>query len=304
MDTSGIHFPSELAELLKPLEHLDRPPLKLIIHAGTPKTGTTSIQTYLDKNQRKLRGQGILYPHNIDRIRHPHAPKHQWFEKNLVTTHVEYFLENFRNIVSQVKEDTHTIILSSEGIFNYWWDFPDESKALLSDLGTHFDTEIWTWFRDPLEFIEGFYKQCIRNPQVSSNPCYGKDISFAEMLELEWFSQHLNYQGFVSECQELFGKSQVIAFQYEGDVVLAFKRELGLQTLQENSTPRLNKGLNATAIALLRVINSYDVKAKDKERLMPHLREVGDIIECYANETLVDDESRKKVLEIARPIQF
>ena len=149
MKKSNVHFANELAELLKPLERsleqslaqLEGQKLKLIIHAGTPKTGTTSLQTYLDKNQRKLRGKGILYPHNLEKLQNPDAPKHQWLEKNLVTAHLEHLLENFKNIISQVKEDTHSIILSSEGIYNYWWDFPEESKGILCELSKRFDTE-------------------------------------------------------------------------------------------------------------------------------------------------------------------
>lgn len=304
MKNPGIHFSNELAKQLKPSKQVNAQPLKLVIHAGTPKTGTTSIQTYLEKNQRKLRGKGILYPHNIARIRNPHAPRHQWFEKNLVTTHTEYFLENFKNIIAQVKEDTHTIILSSEGIYNYWWDFSIESKAFLSELAKHFDCEIWTWFREPLVFIEGFYKQCIRNPQVEGNPCYGKNLSFAEMLEYEWFHQHLDYQGFVNDCQALFGENRVLAFKYEGDVVQELKLKLGLTTSDEHSTPRLNKGLSTTSISLLRVINDYDVNAKDKHLLMQHLRKLSEIIEGYSNESLIDDESREKVLELAKPVRF
>jgi hypothetical protein len=158
MENSKLHFAKELAELLKPFEQsltlLNIEKIKLIIHAGTPKTGTSSIQTYLDKKQRKLRGKGILYPHNLEKLQNSSAPKHQWFEKNLVTINVESFLENFKNIISQVTKDTHTIILSSEGIYNYWWDFPDESKAFLSELGKLFDVNIWVWFREPLAFIE------------------------------------------------------------------------------------------------------------------------------------------------------
>ncbi|MDQ6962737.1 MAG: hypothetical protein Q9M28_09475 [Mariprofundaceae bacterium] len=70
-----------MAELLKPFEQslaqLKTKKLKLIIHAGTPKTGTTSLQPYLGKKQRKLRGKGILYPHNLDKLQNPNAPKHQ-----------------------------------------------------------------------------------------------------------------------------------------------------------------------------------------------------------------------------------
>ena len=308
MEKSKIHFANELAELLKPLEQslekLKVQKLKLIIHAGTPKTGTTSIQSYLDKKQRKLRGKGILYPHNLEKLQNPTAPKHQWFEKNLVTTHLESFLENFNNIISQVKKDTHTIILSSEGIYNYWWDFPDQSKDILCELGKLFDIEVWVWFREPLEFIESYYKQCIRNPQVESNPCYGKDLSFAEMLNIEWFSQHLNYQGFVTVCQTLFGKNNVSAFKYEGDVVQEVIHKLGLATPHDNPTPRKNKSLNSASIQLLRTLNHYDIKAKDKGLLMPHLKEINGILENYANDTLIDEESRKRVLMVSSPIKF
>jgi hypothetical protein len=308
MENPMTQFTQELAALLKPFEpYLEQrgvKKIKLIIHAGTPKTGTTSLQTYLDKKQRKLRGLGILYPHNLEKSHNPAAPKHQWFEKNLVTNHVENFLENLKNIVSQVKNNTHTIILSSEGIYNYWWNFPLESKALLSELNLLFDIEVWVWFREPLAFIESYYKQCIRNPQVQSNPCYGKDLSFADMLDIDWFAQHLNYQGFVSECQSIFGKNNILVFQYEGDVVQQVAKILGLASPHDNPTPRQNKSLNSASIKILRTINHYNIKAKEKELLIPHLKQINEIIEPYVVDTLIDEKSKKRVLALAKPVIF
>ncbi|MFT6408999.1 MAG: hypothetical protein ACJAQ6_002422 [Arenicella sp.] len=304
MEYSKNQFAEQLAALLTPFEQLNGQKLRLIIHAGTPKTGTTSLQTYLDKKQRKLRGKGILYPHNLDKVQNPTAPKHQWFEKNLVTTHSQHLLENFKNIIAQVKNDTHTIILSSEGIYNYWWDFPSQSKDFLAQLSELFDTEVWVWFRQPLEFIESYYKQCIRNPQIENNRCYGKDLSFAEMLDIEWFSRHLDYLGFVTECQTLFGKNKVSTFEYQGDVVQEVMQKMGLETPHDNPTPRQNKSLNSASIALLRSINRYDMKPKDKELLMPHLKEINQLLDNYENQSLIDDESRTRVLAVSRPINF
>lgn len=304
METSNIDFANQLAELLKPFAQLNGQKLTLIIHAGTPKTGTTSLQTYLDKKQRRLRGKGILYPHNLEKLQHPTAPKHQWFEKNLVTAHAGHFLENFKNIIAQVKDDTHTIILSSEGIYNHWWDFPDESKALLGELSKLFDTQVWVWFREPLVFIESYYKQCIRNPRVEGNPCYGKDLSFAEMLDIEWFAKHLDYQGFVTQCQTLFGEKGVLVFKYDGDMVQEVIQKLGLATPHDSPTPRQNISLNSASIALLRTINQYDIKAKNKALLMPHLRELNSLLENCGSESLIDEESRKRVLKVSSPVMF
>jgi len=306
MEVTIDNFASKLNEFLKPLERPDSKKIKLILHVGTPKTGTTSLQTYLAKKQRKLRQNGILYPHNLEKLQHPTAPRHQWFEKNLMAANVNYFSENLKNIIAQVKQDTHTILISSEGIYNYWWDFSKESKKILKELNQLFDVEVWVWFREPLGFIESYYKQCIRNPQVKGNLCYGKDLSFAEMLDIAWFSQHLNYQGFVDDCESLFGKNNVLVFNYSlkqnTDVVAVIIERLGMATPHDNPTPRQNQSLNNASIAVLKTINRYNLKAKDKERLVPYLKEVNEVLNHYAEESLLDNKLRRKVLALFKPL--
>ncbi len=221
---SRKNFATEIEQLLASINRENNTRLKLILHVGTPKTGTTSVQVYLDKKQRKLRSKGVLYP---NRFHNPNAPKHQWFERNLVAANIESLLDNFKDIINHVEEHTHTILLSSEGIYNNWWDFPEESKAILSELNGLFDVEVWVWFRDPLAFAESFYKQCLRNPQVDHISCYGRDLSFVEVLADPWFSQHLDYIGFVNECDELFGKASVKLFDCQKDTVATVIELLG-----------------------------------------------------------------------------
>ncbi len=272
--------------------------LKLILHVGTPKTGTTSVQVYLDKKQRKLRLQGILYP---TRFHNPNAPRHQWFERNLVSSNFESLLENFVDILNHVEEHTHTILLSSEGIYNHWWDFPEESKALLLELNNLFDVEVWAWFREPLVFAESFYKQCLRNPQVGHISCYGRDLSFAEMLADPWFSQHLDYIGFVNECDELFGKDSVSVFDCQTDTVKTVINLLGLTTPHDNPTPRKNNCMTSVTAELYRVINRLPLAAKEKEKLVPFVNELDSALMLYSdreNNSLIDNESRDKIIKM------
>jgi len=37
---------------------------------------------------------------------------------------------------------------------------------------------------------------------------------------------------------------------------------------------------------------------------MPHLKEINGILENYVSDTLIDEESRKRVLKLASPIKF
>ncbi len=288
-------FASEIEQILASINRVNKRRLKLILHIGTPKTGTTSVQVYLDKKQRKLRLKGVLYP---NRFHNPNAPKHQWFERNLVSANIESLLDNFKDILNHVEEHTHTILLSSEGIYNHWWDFPEESKAILLELNSLFDVEIWAWFRDPLAFAVSFYKQCLRNPQVNHISCYGKDLSFAEVLEDPWFSQHLDYIGFINECDDLFGKESVTVFECQNDTVKTVIQRLGLETPHDNPTPRKNNSMNSVTSELYRVLNRLQLSAKEKEKLVPHLNALDAELSPYKdreNTSLIDAESRDKI---------
>ena len=124
------------------------------------------------------------------------------------------------------------------------------------------------------------------------------------MLEIKWFSQHLNYQDFVSRCQNVFGKDKVSVFEYQGDVVQEVIQKLGLATPHDNPTPRQNNSLNSATVALLKSLNHFDMKAKDKDLLMPHIKKINEILDDYANESLIDEKSRTRVLELSTPIKF
>ena len=102
----------------------------------------------------------------------------------------------------------------------------------------------------------------------------------------------------------MFGKDRVSVFEYEGDVVQELIQKLGLTTPHDNPSTRKNKSLNSASIKILRTINQYDIKAKDKALLMPHLKEINAILEHYANDQLIDDDSKKRVLKVYCPVKY
>jgi len=120
----------------------------------------------------------------------------------------------------------------------------------------------------------------------------------SKYLILSWFSQRLDYIGFVKECDELFGKESVKLFECNKDTVATVSGLLGLTTPNDNPTPRKNNCMNAVTAELYRVINRLPLSAKEKEKLVPLLNELGAALTPYSdreNYSLIDDDSRDKI---------
>jgi len=236
---------------------------RIILHAGTPKTGTTSLQLYLAAERELLLQHGILYP-RFGTTGDQFKPKHQWLVESL---HSRFGGELHRKITEAVREadvSTHTLVLSSEGLFHHWQDFSTAGRRALAALARDFHVEIWVWFRDPISFVQSNYIQMLRNPLSRNVFCYGKDLSPEEMLKDPWFARQLDYMGFVSDAEQVVGNGAVRPFSYTGDTIRAFCDALGIAGAQRPIS-RSNPAFGALAVELLRILNRRDL-GRDKER--------------------------------------
>lgn len=292
----NIGFTEALTKLVAPLNRR----YKLILHAGTPKTGTTSLQFFMDRKRKELSEEGILYPnHYSDTF----APKHQWLTSHLKNTNADGFLLDLDIVIKSVNNNTHTIFLSSEGIFNHWWDFPAKSKALLAELTTCFDVSLWVWFREPFSFVESLYRQYIKNPQIQKVKCYGKNLSLEEMLEDDWFVRHLDYLGFLYECEALFGRNNVETFVYSEDIISAACNKLDFFYTENTGSLRENISLSTAAIDILRIINRYPLSIEEKKHTLSHVNALNEILAIHSTEELVNEAIKSKVAEMTALVQ-
>ena len=183
------------------------------------------------------------------------------------------FSRRIEDALAGIPDNCHTVLFTTEGIYNHWWDFPDVAKGSLRYLAELFDFELWIWFRDPANFLRSFYIQNLKNPSFNDNQVYGKDISFAEAMNVSWFSNHLDYLGFLLECEELFGRGKTKHFVLQGDVISRFERALGTK-FGFNSIKRQNESLSAPAIEFVRAINRYALPAKNKQRIIEFIYQI------------------------------
>lgn len=266
--------------------------LRLILHAGTPKTGSTSLQFFFDQNQEALKASGILYPPIYLRT---YAPKHQWLVHAFMQANVEMLTDYFRQILSDLDENIHTIILSTEGIYNHWHDYSPEARSFLTVWKEVFNLEIWTWFRSPQSFIKSLYRQNLKNPQIVK-PCYGKDMSMADMLQDPWFEGHLDYLGFLIDLENIIGRQSNRVFKHGQDIVAAVIQELDLKG-NFLFPERENIGLSDSSIEMLRIINRYPLSALEKEKCVQLLTEIDHITGQYPQQKQVDQHAELMIRE-------
>lgn len=232
---------------------------RLILHAGTPKTGTTALQLRLEADRDKLMEQGFFYPPTGGGP----SPRHQWMIQGLLGDG-RPFLEQLRSSLATVREDVHTVILSSEGVYNHWWDFSAPGRGALKQLGEEFHVELWIWFREPAAFIRSFYIQMLKNPRIPGNPCYGYNYSIEQMLDIPWFTAHLDYAGFIAQAEGILGSGSVRAFPYASDTVCGFYRALGLDCEADARTE--NRSIGEIGADMVRVLNRRDLPAEPRRR--------------------------------------
>lgn len=130
---------------------------RIVIHIGTHKTGTTSIQDALERNRSQLAARSIWYA-RTDREPLVHLAKHASLTRALIKGGEDAKAE-LRLLLSEFEESKcQTLVLSAEGLCEL------NAKALapLRDLSSGFDVRVVCFFRRPDYFVEALWNQYCR----------------------------------------------------------------------------------------------------------------------------------------------
>ena len=286
---TGQTFGLALAEALDAFPHR----LKFVLHAGTPKTGTKALQTALYRGVDALAQAGVWYP---PALVDPEYKKHQYLVSLLIAGDGAALTRACEEIVRSAPPQTRTIVLSSEGFYQHWWDFAPESKELLRQLASLVDLEFWACFREPVEFALTQYAQLLRNPREFA-PAYGLDAGLEEMLEDEWFVQRLDYLGFVFELDELIGNDRVRLFRYGRDIVARVFDALGVAA-SDDAAERINPSLRQPGVELMRIVNRYELSAGEKHAAAALVLELDQMIGDRAEELRASPAAVRRIEEL------
>ena len=188
--------------------------MKAVIHIGTAKTGTTTIQEFLHLNRAKLANQGVAYLQSPG-LRNNRKLATYCMKNNKVDDQVQNlgilsdakrnkwkakFRQKFNREIKNLDEKISSVIISSEH-FHSRLTTKDEVKNLLNILRPYFtDMKILVYLRRQDRVAVSFYSTMIR--------CGGtRTTVFPENISPN--KPYYNYYNLIERWDKVFGKQNI-----------------------------------------------------------------------------------------------
>lgn len=272
--------------------------MRIYIHIGSYKTGTSSIQSHLQRSRDKLEANGWLYP--VAGSQNGHA--HHLIPFALQKSSSSESINEARSLVSEIikeaqSKNAENIIISSEVFFSLQKDHIHSFSKLFEG----HDVRIVCYLRRQDQFLHSFYMQCIKHSQmrISDGPAEYK--GFNEVVTIA------RYDHIVSWWAESFGEDAMMVETYDrkcqkNGVINEFMEKIDCDASSAGSTEaRVNTTIHTELIEYLRVANSMGISPKQHEILLKNLNQLsiqaGRHFTNYKYITLDDGERIRSLYE-------
>lgn len=233
-----------------------------ILHAGMPKTGTSSIQVSLrfgleDPRFRLLtlgQDNAIFFLQAL----FADEPRKWWVfrRKGYSDARIRRFRDRFdrrlRRSLRRAREAGATPIVSAEDCWMAPKAFLERLKAFMAEEG--FETRVIAYVRPFRGLVESLFQQQVKLP--------------ASVIDLDWRPERarerpiLDYAQRLANLEDTFGRERLVVRQFArkglagGCVVRDFCTSLGIE-LADTAIVRVNESLPADAVRMLYCLNRF-----------------------------------------------
>lgn len=241
--------------------------IKLFIHIGTHKTGTTSIQSSLNESGKILKKENIYYyPLSKNALQ---LMKIKELDYEIIDTCKK---ELFRFIKKRKNKNSIKIIWSFEGFSGDPSAGYENTKIIaesLKKITNEIETKVIVYLREQDDFIESLYTQMIHQ---------GEFYDFKTFIE-STPNHGFNWNNLLNNYSMYFGQENLIVRKYEkyylsnnGGIVNDFVKILD-SNLKLNKPSKLNRGYSRDALEIARILNP-SLSIAERHQLRRLLRNV------------------------------
>lgn len=240
--------------------------MDIAIHGGLPKTGTSTMQTWMHRNADKLLQQGVIYPRLSGGCGHVAIAKQMRLDSLPDTLPKAYS-----------RLAAKRVVFSCEGLTAHWFRFSDGAKDQLKAWGEYFDKrELFIVHRDVEKWRISLYKQILINPYGDDDYAFGTGISYAEFCRLPVIISLSDFKSVGEDIARIIG-FDLHFIDYEKASVSEMIQAVSAQSdCLPDQEARFNKSISNSQAELIRRVNevcithgfqSYSILSKFADQL-------------------------------------
>lgn len=236
--------------------------MKVILHIGAPKTGTSAIQFFLNENHKRLKSHGLYYPeHNFD----PNnvSGGHASFGALLVEGRLEEAKTLLTQWVQEAEQAGCSLLLSAEAMYR-------RPESVVSLFEEH-ELQVFAYFRHPLESLVSNHNQSIKR--------HYSTLTLDDFLykQVGVNNRGVNGQVFF-DWKKLLGDNQLTVRPYyfpvfhKGRIELDFLKQLGISGWSaarfKLRKTKINTSYTEGALEIKRLLNDLLNPEKNRESII------------------------------------
>lgn len=243
--------------------------VKIILHLGSHKTGTTAVQRYCEVNREALVEQGILFPEtgyfSSSMNAFTATPGHQGILNAAVNEDDVFFEELYREIENST---CSSVFISCENMslpFHNHGDKVTTVNKLGRYLGVYASVRLVYCFRHPIDYLNSFYWEKVRGQQ------FNKIILNEAQFSNVWLENSTSFDNVLSVFEYAFSTNAHL-INYEdlkkGSLVESFvKTVLKVDFLGEiKNTQGIYKSLDETEKKFAALIGNLDMTIQHRRQ--------------------------------------
>lgn len=272
----------------------------LFLHIGLQKTGTTSIQTFLTRNQSLLAEHGFVYPDpakvriGLDGHNHGHLAlclTGYWRDPGYQLSREEAWGE-LRDLYCE--SDGH-LLVSTEGLST-----PQIVPHIrfIGKVLRGIEVKVIIYLRRQDIFVQSVYKERLKG---------GERREFQQAFEQGDYPRLLDFYSILDCWQRYLGKDNIIVRPFEreqlhnGDVLADFLHVTGIDDIQGLERPSMhaNSTMNRNVLEISRALNAMDVRSAEVSSFKWWLNEIltQGGAETFVDHSVIDPASRLAILK-------